>query len=92
VFGALGYDADREAITIIDCGGKPNIPLFIRICRAVRIPCVAIHDRDAPAGRCPSPAQRSLNEEIAALAGTEAKLGVRNRAAAADRACGESSL
>ena len=24
VFQALGYDVDREAITIVDCGGKPN--------------------------------------------------------------------
>ena len=27
VFSALGYDVDREAISIIECGGKPNIPL-----------------------------------------------------------------
>jgi predicted ATP-dependent endonuclease of OLD family len=35
VFSALGYDVDREAISIVECGGKPNIPLFARICRAV---------------------------------------------------------
>lgn len=34
VFRALGHDADREGVTIIDCAGKPNMPLFIRICRA----------------------------------------------------------
>jgi hypothetical protein len=28
VFSALGYDVDREAISIVECGGKPNIPLF----------------------------------------------------------------
>lgn len=71
VFAALGYDVDREAVTIVDCGGKPNIPLFIRICRAARIPCVAMHDRDAAAGRRPSQAQRVVNEEIASLAGPE---------------------
>jgi hypothetical protein len=71
VFNALGYDADRDAVTIVDCGGKPNIPLFIRICRAVRIPCVAVHDRDAPAGRRGSHAQRVINSDIAALAGAE---------------------
>ncbi|MDE3070013.1 MAG: AAA family ATPase [Acidobacteriota bacterium] len=69
VFRALGYDHDREEITIVDCGGKPNIPLFIRICQAARIPCVAIHDRDAPAGRRPTRAEAKLNAEIAALAG-----------------------
>jgi len=71
VFSALDYDADREAITIVDCGGKPNMRLFIRICRAVRVPCVAVHDRDAPSGRRPGPAQRALNAEILDLAGPE---------------------
>jgi putative ATP-dependent endonuclease of the OLD family len=71
VFRALGYDADREAITIVDCGGKPNIPLLIRVCRSARIPCAVIHDRDAPPGRRPSRAERALNGEIAALAGAQ---------------------
>lgn len=71
VFQALGYDADREAVTIVDCGGKPNIPLFIRICQAARIPCVAMHDRDAAPERRPSQAQRVVNAEIASLAGDE---------------------
>ncbi len=71
VFGALGYDVDGEAVTIVDCGGKPNMRLFIRICHAARVPCVAVHDRDAPPGRRPSQAQRTVNEEIAQLAGSE---------------------
>jgi hypothetical protein len=71
VFGALGYDVDGEAITIVDCGGKPNMRLFIRICHAVGVPCVAVHDRDAPAGRRPSTAQQLVNEEIAKLAGVK---------------------
>ncbi len=70
VFQALGYDVDREAITIVDCGGKPNMRLFIRICQAARVPCVAVHDRDAPPGRRPSQAQRVVNAEIAELAGS----------------------
>jgi putative ATP-dependent endonuclease of the OLD family len=61
----------REAITIVDCGGKPNVRLFIRICHAARVPCVAVHDRDAPLGRHPSQAQQTVNEEIARLAGPE---------------------
>ncbi len=69
IFSALGYDLDREAITIVDCGGKPNIPLFIRICHSVGVPCVAIHDRDAAVGRAPSHAEQLLNAEIARLAG-----------------------
>jgi len=70
VFNALGYDVDREAITIVDCGGKPNMRLFVRICQAARVPCVAVHDRDAAPGRRPSQAQRTVNEEIAELAGS----------------------
>ncbi|HUN78240.1 MAG TPA: TOPRIM nucleotidyl transferase/hydrolase domain-containing protein [Solirubrobacteraceae bacterium] len=69
VFQALGYDVDREQITIVDCGGKPNIPLFLRICAAARVPCVTIHDRDAPPGRHPKRSEQALNEEIAARAG-----------------------
>ena len=69
VFGALGFDCDREAITIVDCGGKPNMRLFIRICQATRVPCIAVHDRDAPPGRRPSQTQQAINREIAELAG-----------------------
>jgi hypothetical protein len=69
VFRALGHDPDREAVSIVDCGGKPNIPLFIRICHAARVPCVVVHDRDAFPGRRPSHAEGLLNAEIARLAG-----------------------
>ncbi len=69
VFTALGHDADREQVTIVDCGGKANIRLFIRICHAIGLPCVAVHDRDAPPGRRPSRTQGILNEQIAQLAG-----------------------
>lgn len=71
VFSALGHDVDREAVTIVDCGGKANMRLFIRICQAARVPCVAVHDRDAPPERRPSRAQSVLNFEIAQLAGAD---------------------
>ncbi len=69
VFRALGHDADREAITIVECGGKPNLELFVRICRAARIPYLVVYDRDAPPGRRPSHSARVLNAQIAELAG-----------------------
>jgi hypothetical protein len=47
--GAVVYDPDREAISIIACGGKPNIPLFTRICRGTGIPFVVVHDSDRKA-------------------------------------------
>ena len=45
-FAASGYDVDREGISIIECGGKANIVLFARVCRAAGIPLVVLHDRD----------------------------------------------
>ena len=65
VFAALGHDPDREGISIVECGGKSNIPLFARICLAARIPFVVVHDRDAPAGTEPEPGEKALNELIA---------------------------
>lgn len=60
-FAAMGYDADREGISIVECGGKANIVLFARVCRAVGIPFVALYDRDR--------GDEVLNEKIRALAG-----------------------
>ena len=71
VFSALGSDVDREAISIIECGGKPNIPLFARICEAIGIPFVVVHDSDRrPSGRLVA-AERALNALIADTAGEE---------------------
>lgn len=64
VFQALGYDADHEAISIVECGGKGNLPIFIRICKAARVPFVVIHDRDRRG-------QRALNSQIRTEAGEQ---------------------
>ena len=71
IFQALGHDADREAISIVECGGKPNLPLFARICDAARVPYVVVHDRDAPPGKQPIQAERAVNAAIAAIAPAE---------------------
>jgi len=71
VFEALGYDADREGVTIVSCGGKANIPLFARVCHAAGVPFVTVHDRDAPPGRKPNRTERALNALIAELAGAQ---------------------
>lgn len=69
VFQALGFDPDREAIAILECGGKGNIPLFAEICNACGIPYVVVHDRDAPVGKKPSDAERQANRLISDVAG-----------------------
>lgn len=69
VFEALGYDADREAVAIVDCGGKGNLPLFARICNECGIPYVVVHDRDAPLGRRPVESEQVVNRRIVETAG-----------------------
>jgi predicted ATP-dependent endonuclease of OLD family len=69
VFHALGYDPDQEGISIIECGGKPNIPVIARVAKAVRIPFLAVHDRDAPTGKKPNQAEQHLNQLIGQIAG-----------------------
>jgi hypothetical protein len=71
VFSALGYDVDREAISVIECGGKPNISLFARICRAAGIPFVVVHDSDRRSSGRLVAAERALNALIAETAGEQ---------------------
>jgi predicted ATPase len=69
VFDALGRDADREQISIVECGGKANLPLFIEICKRARVPCVVVHDSDMRPGREPLESEVKLNALIRRRAG-----------------------
>jgi predicted ATPase len=69
VFQALGHDADREQISIVECGGKSNLPLFVEICKRARVPYVVIHDSDVRPGREPVPEELKLNALIRRRAG-----------------------
>jgi predicted ATP-dependent endonuclease of OLD family len=71
IFEALGYDADQEAIAIVDCAGKGNMPLFAEICNSCGIPYIVVHDRDAPRGQEPADAERIANETILRVAGKQ---------------------
>ena len=71
VFERLGYDVDREGISIVECGGKGNLPLFVRVCQAARVPYVVVHDRDAEHGQDPIAGERVRNDLIAHIAGVE---------------------
>jgi putative ATP-dependent endonuclease of the OLD family len=69
VFQALGYDPDGEQISIVECGGKANMPLFIEICRRARVPFVVVHDSDMRPDREPVEDEVKLNALIRRLAG-----------------------
>ncbi len=69
IFEALGFDIDREAIAIVDCSGKGNMPLYAEICNACEIPYVIVHDRDAPRGTAPAEAEQIANDAILRVAG-----------------------
>ena len=69
VFQALGHDADREQISIVECGGKANIPLFVEICMRARIPYVVVHDSDLRPDREPVDSEVKLNALIRRRAG-----------------------
>lgn len=96
VFRALGYDADDEGISIVACGGKSGIPLIGRVSKAVGIPVVAVHDRDAPSGAQPIDSERALNDLIPDVVGArhtivlepdfEAVSGLRGRSHKPERA------
>ena len=96
VFHALGHDADREQISIVACGGKSNLPLFVEICRRARIPYVVVHDSDRRPGREPLEAELRLNALIRRRAGArrtivlepdfEGVFGFRSRARKPERA------
>jgi hypothetical protein len=62
-FAACGYDVDREGVSIVECGGKANILLFGRVCRAADVPFIAVFDRDR--------GDEVLNDAILDLAGRE---------------------
>jgi len=69
VFDALGHEADKEGVLVLETGGKGNIPLFARICNACEIPYVVVHDRDAPQGQRPVESERVVNRQIQDVAG-----------------------
>ena len=70
VFDALGIDADKEGILVLECGGKGNMPLFARIANACSVPYVVVHDRDAPRGVRPVESERIVNRQIREIAGS----------------------
>ena len=96
VFHALGHNADREQISIVECGGKANMPMFVEICRRAHIPYVVVHDSDMRPDREPVESEVMLNALIRRRAGArrtivlepdyEGVLGFRSRRSKPERA------
>jgi len=42
----LGIELDAESISIVECGGKDSIVLFVLVCKALKIPFIVFHDED----------------------------------------------
>ena len=71
VFRSLGYDVDKEAFSIVDCGGKTNLPLFVEICRRAHIPYVMVFDSDIRGPNKPSDELLQLNRRLRKAAGRD---------------------
>ena len=46
VFRALEIDVNKENISVVECGGKTKIPLFVKVAKVFRIPYVVLVDHD----------------------------------------------
>jgi hypothetical protein len=77
VAAKLGVDLDAEGLSVISCGGKSAMPFFARLCCALSIPTVILHDEDIIEGDGTELSARvvesntkakELNEEVAKAA------------------------
>lgn len=81
-----GIDLDAEDFAVIECGSKSAIPFFARVCRALAIPVIVLHDEDirpvpedadgAEKVEEENKAAEAANAEIADAIGDEALLHV----------------
>jgi len=81
-----GIDLDAEDLAVVDCGSKSAIPFVARVCRALGIPVLALHDQDIyePAGDddaraaivAQNEAETTLNQLIAETIGDPENLFV----------------
>lgn len=42
----MGHDPDAEDLAIVACASKSNIPFFARVCTALAVPFIVLHDED----------------------------------------------
>lgn len=63
-----GIDLDEAGLSVVEVGGKGNLPIFIKVLEAFRIPYVAVYDEDSPGDK--------LNAEIVKAASDSGRLCV----------------
>jgi predicted ATP-dependent endonuclease of OLD family len=72
-FKLLGIDVNERGISIIDVGGKNNIPFFVEILKAFQHPFYVFHDEDRNASDYAThhDGETGLNKKIRDLAGKD---------------------
>ncbi|HVS60349.1 MAG TPA: AAA family ATPase [Gemmatimonadaceae bacterium] len=43
---ALGHDINQLGISVVECGGKTKLPLFVKVAKALEIPYIVLADTD----------------------------------------------
>lgn len=61
-FRAQGYDINQLGISVIECGGKTKLPIFVRVVKALGIPYVALADHDVR--EIPPDAEQKRKEKL----------------------------
>jgi predicted ATP-dependent endonuclease of OLD family len=57
ILKARGIDLDEAGLSVVEVGGKGNLPIFVKVLEAFRIPYVVVFDEDTPGDK--------VNAEIA---------------------------
>lgn len=68
ILQSRGIDLDEAGLSVVEVGGKGNLPIFIKVLEAFRIPYVAVYDEDSPGDK--------LNAEIVKAACDSGRLYV----------------
>lgn len=63
----LGVDVDREGATIVEVGGKRNLPEFVRIASSFGIPVGVLYDEDSSDFKDRRDEERTFNEQLDAF-------------------------
>jgi predicted ATP-dependent endonuclease of OLD family len=66
VLQTCGIDIDEAGLSVVEVGGKGNLPIFVRVLEAFGLPYVVVFDEDAPSD--------PLNSDIADAVGDQTRI------------------